>query len=389
MADIFLSYSHQDQAKAKLFVTALEKQGWKVFWDTQSILGGQDFNMEIENAITSAACMVVLWSEAAKKSHYVHDEACLGRDRNILVPVLIETISLPFGFGRLHTENFSSWLGDTNAPEFDKLKKAISLKLSEHLPASASRAADDAKVAMPTPLPTPVAPRQTLAYLEPELVRIPAGHFMMGSEERSEERPIHPVTFAQEFYLGKYPVTFAEYALYVQATQGQLPYDKGWGMGKRPVINVSWQDATDYAAWLSVQTGKAYRLPTEAEWEYACRAGEDSRFYWGDNQVQATDYAWFRDNSGAKTLPVGEKRPNEWGLYDMAGNVWEWVQDVYADNYQQAPIDGTAYEPPNYTARVVRGGSWFDIPSYFRSAYRSGINPNLRNFYLGFRLAQD
>ncbi|NOS88745.1 MAG: SUMF1/EgtB/PvdO family nonheme iron enzyme [Methylococcaceae bacterium] len=383
MADIFLSYSHQDRAKAKLFVTALEKQGWTVFWDTQSILGGQDFDAVIEAAIEAAACMVVLWSEAAKKSHYVRGEARLGRDLNILVPVFIEPVRVPLDFGALQTENFSSWQGDINAPEFIKLKQAINLKLSEHLPSPASRAADDAKVVLLTPQPAP------LAHIEPELVRIPAGHFMMGSNEDKNEQHIHPVTFAQPFYLGKYPVTFDEYALYVLATQGQLPNDKGWGRGKRPVINVSWQDAADYAAWLSAQTGKTYRLPTEAEWEYACRAGTDSRFYWGDSEQQTTDYAWFRDNADGKSHPVGEKRPNAWGLYDMAGNVWEWVKDAYAENYQQAPVDGTAFEPPNCAARVMRGGTWIYEPFYLRSALRIGYFPSQRDDYLGFRLAQD
>ncbi|MCX7099617.1 MAG: SUMF1/EgtB/PvdO family nonheme iron enzyme [Methylococcales bacterium] len=389
MADIFLSYSRQDQAKAKLFVTALEQEGWTVFWDTKSILGGQDFDAVIEAAIEAAACMVVLWSEVAKKSHYVRDEARLGRERNILVPVLIESISLPLGFGSLHAENFSSWQGDINAPEFIKLQQAITLKLSLYTPDLASKPADDDTVALPTPQPTPVAACKTLAYIEPELVLIPAGRFMMGSNEYENEQPIHPVTLAHPFYLGKYPVTFAEYALFVQATQRQLPNDEGWGKGKRPVINVSWQDANNYAAWLSAQTGNAYRLPTEAEWEYACRARANSRFYWGDNGQLAADYACFWGNSDGKTHSVGEKRPNAWGLYDMAGNVWEWVQDGYSDNYQQAQNDGKPYESANCAARVVRGGSWFNEYLLLRSANRFRIIPDLRSFDIGFRLAQD
>ena len=380
MADIFLSYARVDLAKAELFVTALEQQGWTVFWDISSILSGQGFRREITKNIDAAACVLVLWSTASVESDFVIDEAERGKRNGTLVPVSIAHVPLPLGFGSIHTDDLSQWQGDVNAPAFLKLKRAITHKLSLHRPQS---------ISTPALQPTPVAPRPTLAVIEPELVRIPAGHFKMGSNEYEDEQPIHPVTLAQPFYLGKYPVTFSEYALFAQATQVQLPDDEGWGMGKRPVINVSWQEATDYAAWLGAQTGKAYRLPTEAEWEYACRAGTDSRFYWGDKETQMTEYAWFSGNSGGKTHPVGEKRPNAWGLYDMAGNVWEWVQDAYANNYKLAPIDGTAFEPANCAARVVRGGSWNIEPLYLRSAGRDWSYPDQRSIYLGFRLAQD
>ena len=151
---------------------------------------------------------------------------------------------------------------------------------------------------------------------------------------------------------------------------------------------VSYDDALAYIAWLNQTSGKNYRLTSEAEWEYACRAGTTSQHYWGEGD--AKDYAWFADNSGDKTHPVGQKKPNAFGLYDMSGNVWEWVQDNWHENYQGAPDNGSAWETAGADApRVVRGGSWYSPLHNLRSAQRNGSNPVNRNNSLGFRLAQD
>ena len=185
-------------------------------------------------------------------------------------------------------------------------------------------------------------------------------------------------------------MTFDEYDLFAEASGKPRPGDEGWGRGKRPVINVSWEDAVAYAQWLSTVTGKPFRLPTEAEWEYAARAGTTSDFYWG--QGEAKDFAWFNENSNNKTQPVGEKKPNAFGLYDMSGNVWEWVQDCWHDNYDQAPGDGSAWQGQNNgdcSRRVLRGGSWDNEPDWLRSAYRGRNYPGYRNYDIGFRLAQD
>ena len=202
----------------------------------------------------------------------------------------------------------------------------------------------------------------------PEMVTVPPGQFIMGSNDAwYNEKPVHTVSI-KSFTMGKYNVTFKEYDEFCDATGRSKPKDEGWGRGNRPVINVNWNDAKAYCQWLSDQTGKEYRLPSEAEWEYACRAGSTGKYCFGDDENQLENYAWYLDNSGKKTHPVGEKKPNQFGLYDMHGNVWEWCEDGWHDSYKGAPTDGSIWSSGS-GLRVLRGGSWFN-PSGVRSAYR-------------------
>jgi len=240
--------------------------------------------------------------------------------------------------------------------------------------------------------------------VEPEWVFVKGGCFEMGSPDNEPERtrfesPRHQVCF-KGFRLGKYEVTFDEYDRYARATGRALPEDNGWGRGHRPVINVSWDDANAYAEWLGQQTGKHYRLPTEAEWEYAARAGLDTAFPTGEclNTGQANydgraDYFYCGAKTGAflgRTQAVGGYPANAWGLHDMLGNAAEWTADCWHDNYQGAPSHGTAWEVANDCgARVVRGGGWGDEPARLRSAYRGRWGVAYRYADLGFRLVQD
>ena len=207
-----------------------------------------------------------------------------------------------------------------------------------------------------------------------EMVNLPAGEFLMGSPDsdpdaRSYEKPPHQVN-VNSFAIGKYPVTQAQY----QAVMGTNPSEFK-NNPQNPVEMVSWNDAQAFCQKLSQITGKTYRLPTEAEWEYACRAGTTTRYYFGDDANQLGDYAWYDGNSQDKTHPVGQKKPNAWGLYDMSGNVWEWCEDNWHDNYIGAPTDGSAWITNNndndYDYRILRGGSWFGNPDGCRSACRS------------------
>jgi len=228
----------------------------------------------------------------------------------------------------------------------------------------------------------------------PEMVVIPAGRYSKGDDSNfadDNEKPAHEVHIQQAFGLSRYEVTFDEYDQFAKATNRPLPPDEGWGRGRRPVINVTWQDAYDYTQWLAEVTGEPYRLPTESEWEYASRAGSQSRYSWGEKILPG--YAncdecgsqW----SGQQTAPVGSLKPNPWGLYDMAGNVDEWVADCYADNYVDSPTDGTAASEHGCSERAMRGGSWFDIARLMRpsSRYRNPANGS-RNSW-GFRIALD
>ncbi len=247
------------------------------------------------------------------------------------------------------------------------------------------------------PLGIDVQDRLKDGGLGPALVILPPGKFAMGSPADDwlagkAEMPQHPVRIAQPFAIGRFPVTFDDYDRFRRTS------DNGWGRGRRPVIHVSWHDAVAYCAWLTQQTGHPYRLPTEGEWEYACRAGSRTRWSCGDTDKRLGDYAWFIQNSGfgffnrdQKTQPVGQKSPNPWGLYDLHGNVWEWVQDCWHDDYQGAPTDGSAWSTScsgSGERRVMRGGSWVDDPSYLRSACRGRIDPGLTNDYTGFRVAR-
>ena len=226
----------------------------------------------------------------------------------------------------------------------------------------------------------------------PETTRIPGGVFAMGSkpddpDARSAEQPQRKV-LVPAFEMGKYAVTFEEYEAFCAATGREVPDDEGWGKGRHPVINVSWYDAQAYAAWLREVTGEHWRLPSEAEWEYACRAGTTGKWSFGDDESKLGEYAWFRGNSASQTHPVGENAANDFGLHDMHGNVWEWCQDPWRDDYQDAPTDGSAWLGGDMSLAVLRGGSWYNSPQSLRSANRNRLTRVIRNYIVGFRVAR-
>lgn len=200
----------------------------------------------------------------------------------------------------------------------------------------------------------------------------------------SDETPVHRVTLAKPFAIGRFEITFAEWDACVagEGCNGYRPDDQGWGRGFQPVINVSWDDATAYAQWLSTRTGKAYRLPSEAEWEYAARAGSTTDYPWGD-EIDPSQARFDSDNGPA---PVGSYAPNTFGLYDTVGNAWEWTGDCWNDDYQGAPTDGSARQLDAWWHRVLRGGSWAFPARYVRSASRDGEGTGARFELYGFRI---
>ena len=219
----------------------------------------------------------------------------------------------------------------------------------------------------------------------PEMVVLPAGSFQMGSNENADEQPVHRVN-VPSFLIGKTEVTQGQW----RAVMGSNPSRFSQCGDDCPVETVSCNEAQELAQRLSQKTGRQYRLPSEAEWEYAARAGRNTKWSFGDNKSQLSDYAWFRDNSQSKTQRVAQKRPNAFGLFDMHGNVWEWVQDCWHGNYTGAPTDGSAWTTAcldsNY--RVLRGGSWNYGPANLRSANRNRDTPDDRNINYGLRLAR-
>jgi formylglycine-generating enzyme required for sulfatase activity len=215
---------------------------------------------------------------------------------------------------------------------------------------------------------------------------IPAGDFFMGSPSDengrcNDEGPLHKVTISKPFYMGVYEVTQAQWV----AIMGSNPskFQKGHNY---PVESVTWDDCQEYVTKLSKMKLGTFRLPTEAEWEYACRAGTTTRYFWGDdlNYDEIKDYAWCKINSGGRTNEGGQKRPNPWGLYDMSGNVWEWCQDWYGSYNVENIIDPLIEQPS--AGRIRRGGRWDVNPENCRSAKRGWYNPTYRFNHVGLRL---
>ena len=227
----------------------------------------------------------------------------------------------------------------------------------------------------------------------PEMVSIPGGRFVMGSptsdpDRAVDEAPQHEVTVPR-FAAGRFDVTFDEWAACIAAggCQGdRSPDDRGWGRGRRPVIDLSWNDVQEYVQWLSKRTGVAYRLLSEAEWEYAARARTLGLFWTGGSitELQANFNA-----AQNMTEPVGSYPANPFGLFDMAGNAWQWVQDCYQITYAGAPTDGSAWLGGDCTKRVIRGGSWYDAPRLLRAANRDAYSASLRLANTSFRVARD
>jgi len=306
-----------------------------------------------------------------------------------------------------------------------KAETAYRAEQERHRKELAERNAAELKVLMPTP-GSPVAdPTGVLrdrfvdgTGVGPDLVLIPTGRFQMGSPEHEHlvaikagsqknwlerETPQHWVGIAQPFALGRYPVTVGQWKQFVRATGWESQSDTDWknpGFAQtdaHPVVGVSWTDAQLYLHWLSEKTGQVYRLPSEAEWEYSCRAGTKTAFSFGDtiSSEQANYDGNYTYNGSPRgefkqgTTKSGAYAPNPWGLFDMHGNVWEWVQDVVHENYNGAPSDGRAWEEDgDQVRRVLRGGSWLYNPRYLRSALRNGFSAVLANDIVGFRVAR-
>lgn len=441
MSGIFISYRRElDAGWAGRLAADLKRDlpDRPVFHDIASIEIGEDFGIAIERALGHCAVLLVVigprWLDAQHphggrriddEDDWVRIEILTGLQGNLrVVPVLVGSAAMPGGnqlpdalklLVRRNAHEITDKRWDFDVGELVKALRRIPAHGVEKGSATPPSQAAHAGIVTPAePIPA-VMPAYEPAQLPshilfahdlpapgtvfrhgpdlPELVVLPAGRFLMGSPENekgrsTDEGPRHEVTTACPFTVGLYPVTFAEWEAFVTAGGGaHRPTDEGWGRGRQPVINVSWDDAQTYVAWLRYTTGQPYRLLSEAEWEYAARAGSQTRYPWGDEPGK--NKANF-DGSGSKwsnrqTSPVGSFASNAFGLHDMIGNVWEWVQDAWHDSYQGVPDDGRAWEEGS-GPRVVRGGSWFDLTNYCRAACRLRYYPGLRNYGLGFRV---
>jgi formylglycine-generating enzyme required for sulfatase activity len=254
----------------------------------------------------------------------------------------------------------------------------------------------------PSPAPAPATPEPPrAASAKPgdvfrdcddcgEVVVVPAGSFQMGSAAEFEN-PIHNVKIEKPFAIGRYEVTFEEWDNCVEEGGCKhRPDDRDWGRGNRPVINVSWLDAKAFVTWLSQKTGQTYRLPSEAEWEYAARAGIGTPYWWGrDIGARQANCRECKTDSPQQTLPVGSFKPNPFGLFDTAGNAAEWVEDCWNDNYRGAPVNGTAWEAGQCRLRVLRGGAFDSQARYLRSQSRFRYDSDVRFSANGFRVLRE
>ena len=222
------------------------------------------------------------------------------------------------------------------------------------------------------------------------MIPIPLGSFVMGSGDNPDEMPERRVLVERPFAVGRFPVTFAEWdAFAADVEAAHVPDDQDWGRGARPVINVSHDDARAYCSWLSDRTGASYRLLSEAEWEYCARAESSSRYPWGDDYVSGTATCAETGQPHKGTTRVGVRPPNGFGLYDMLGNAWEWVEDLYRAAYDGAPETAACWQGGIAGLPVLRGGSWEVTPEYVRPAYRHAAVSSQRWRDAGFRVARD
>ena len=227
----------------------------------------------------------------------------------------------------------------------------------------------------------------------PEMVVLPTGSFQMGSAKgKIREKPIQKVTIAKPLAAGKYEVTFEEWdACHKAGGCTKNVFDRDWGRDRRPVMNVLYTDIHEYTAWLSKKTGHAYRLPSEAEWEYATRAGTSTEYWWGDEMKKGNANCrecgtqW----GGFQTAPVGSFKPNPWGLYDVHGNVLEYVEDCWTKSHNKLALDGTPKKTKKCQSRVVKGGAWYYLPKVSRSASRVRNDTRVFSYFIGFRVFRE
>lgn len=227
----------------------------------------------------------------------------------------------------------------------------------------------------------------------PEMIVIPSGTFFIGSKKgKKRELPVKKVRIRQPLAVGRYEITFKEWdACYDAGACAKKPSDRGWGRGNRPVINILHSDIVEYLNWLKFESGYHYRLPSEAEWEYAAKSGTNSEYSWGDQMIPG--YANCRGCGtkwgGKKTAPVGQFKPNAWGLFDFHGNVLEHVTDCWTANHKTLPLDGSPVMIENCVSKVVKGGSWYYLPKVSRSASRVRNDIRVFSYFIGFRVFRD
>jgi len=425
MADVLISYKKEDFQIAKRVVDALQADGLGVWWD-DDVTPRTAWDSELERQIAAASAVVVLWTPRSVNSEWVRTEALYGQDRGKLVPVMLEECALPIAFMLRQTVRLVDWEGDRANREWRKLltwiadlvaTKLGNANIPQNLAAaqpnrfrdaighlqSGEPVVDGAFVNASTPAATAFRDGEHL----PVMRILPRGAFVLGSTEDDPDRtavegPQRRVEIPVPFAIAVYPLLVGEY----QAIVGDMPVvardpPKPRGLFSRftrsaalaeatpptdprmPATLISFEDALAVAAGLCKLTGETYRIPSEAEWEYACRAGTRSRYSFGDTIDQSL--ALF--GSDGPVAP-GVYRPNAFGLYDMHGNVREWTADLWHESYDMTPLDGSPATAGHGSMRVVRGGGWGDDAPQLRSTARMRATQHSRSPLIGMRVAR-
>lgn len=426
MPDVFLSYKKEDFPFAERVVNGLKAQGLSVWWD-ESLTTRSAWDAELEQEIGAAATVVVLWTPRSVDSEWVRIEAHYALEHGKLIPVMMEPCSIPLAFTLRQTVNLSDWQAASEHRHWRKLLAWIAdlaaakscntaPKGAGSAPANAFRTAvdhlasgepvvDGTFVNASSPAGTAFRDGSSLP-----IVRIvPAGTFLIGSSPTDPARsvvegPQKRIEIPLPFAIGLFPVLVAEYEAVVQARQpveSQAARPRGLARifkekpapsspvtatlsPKTPMTNVSFQDANAFLTSLSATTGESYRLPSETEWEYACRAGSRGRYSFGDS-IDPTMAVF-----GRSVGPVapGSSQANAFGLYDMHGNVREWTADLWHESYKSTPLDGSPALEGHGSMRVVRGGGWSDSGPLLRSAARMRATESIRSNVIGFRVVR-
>jgi formylglycine-generating enzyme required for sulfatase activity len=426
MADVFVSYKREDISSAERIATSLRKEGLSIWWD-ERVTPIDAWDATIEREIADAATVMVLWTPRSICSEWVRTEAYYAKDRGKLIPVLLEECAIPMAFLLRQTVHLCGWTGDCSDREWRKLltwigdlksTKPGNANLPQALVAAKPNPFRDVLGHLPSGDPivdggfvNAVTPAGTVFHdgdHMPVMRILPKGAFLLGSTSNDPnhtavEGPQRRMEIPAPFAIGVYPVLVEEY----QRVVGQLPSISSaapeprswWKFGKAPFPQrsataafvdrapmtwISFDDAQGFVERLTSTTGERYRVPSEVEWEYACRAGSAARYSFGD-QLDPT-MALFAAVSGP--APAGRYSPNAFGLYDMHGNVREWAADLWHESYDSTPADGSPATDGHSSMRVVRGGGWCDDASLLRSAARMRATQSARSHFIGLRVAR-
>ncbi len=404
MSDVFISYKKEDFEQAEKIASKLRDEGFSVWWD-DNITPRDDWDAEIERELGAASAVVVLWTERSVKSDWVRREAHYALERHKLVPVMLEPCAVPLAFTLLQVVTLAGWQSVGREREWRKLLSWI-VDLAGSKPGNAN-VPQALSAAMPNPFREIVAtlpsgesvvdgafvnastPAGTVfrdGEGSPVMRLIAPGAYLRGAaptdrDASSSELPQRRVEIPRSLAIGIYPVLVGEYVRIAgAAAAGNRPANDP----QTPMTQVSFNDALEFARHLSENHGEAYRLPSESEWEFACRAGTQTRFSVGDEMTERC--ACFNRTTGP--VPAGGFASNGFGLYDMHGNVREWTADLWRDSYDTSPLDGTPSLQGHSAMRVVRGGGWSDPPSLLRSSARMRGTDATRAAMIGFRLVR-